>query len=344
MIKVKIYNPVSGRNEPTFRPIFFVKNLLKEYSIDITDSDDYDYLFIGMNEFINKKVPLNESIDAGLKFLSTINGPYFLFDGSDSHSLMGSYEVFTQSNAIYLFKQQLHKNKHNYSVPKAFNKWFFGSGSDLDLSYNIPDDVWSKIKLTGWNFMSHVPSHKNFLDLNLNKPIDICAVFGLGQENSYSYDHGIRNDFYYTSHRKNIHNVLEKLSKKYNIVYGRKPWNEYMNILYNSKVCISPFGMGEIRQGDGESMQVGTLIVKENMDMYDFGANVWNANETYIPFEYDCSNLEDQLNTVLSNYNEYSKLIINFREKYLKEYDEHKLCLHWYNIFKNLPGIETIKN
>ena len=60
MIKIKILNPTKGRNEPTFRPFWFIRNQLREYSIDITDSDDYDYLFVGMNDFINKKISLKE--------------------------------------------------------------------------------------------------------------------------------------------------------------------------------------------------------------------------------------------------------------------------------------------
>ena len=45
MIKVKIQNPTKGRNEPTFRPLFFIKEQLKNhYSIEITESDDFDYL------------------------------------------------------------------------------------------------------------------------------------------------------------------------------------------------------------------------------------------------------------------------------------------------------------
>ena len=50
MIKVKILNPVEDRNEPTFRPLFFIKDMLRDYSIDITESDDFDFMFIGMNE------------------------------------------------------------------------------------------------------------------------------------------------------------------------------------------------------------------------------------------------------------------------------------------------------
>ena len=106
MIKVKIQNPVLGRNEITFRPFLYLKDMLRDYSIDITESDDYDFLFVGMHDFIDKKRSLQESINYGLESIEDITGDYFLFDGSDSVSLMGSYEVFEKSNAIYLFKNQ----------------------------------------------------------------------------------------------------------------------------------------------------------------------------------------------------------------------------------------------
>ena len=67
MIKVKILNPTEDRNEPTFRPLFFVEDMLRDYSIDITDSDDFDYLFVGMYDFIYKDKPLSESIYTGLE-------------------------------------------------------------------------------------------------------------------------------------------------------------------------------------------------------------------------------------------------------------------------------------
>tara|TARA_Y100000310_G_scaffold297409_1_gene330392 strand:+ start:714 stop:1739 length:1026 start_codon:yes stop_codon:yes gene_type:complete len=340
MIKIKIQNPFVGRNEPTFRPLLFVKDMLRDYSIDITESDDYDYLFIGMADFIDKRVSLQDSIDKGLENLSKITGDYFLFDGSDSHSLMGAYEVFDQSNAIYLFKQQLHRDPNNYKIPKAFNKWFMGSGSDLDLAYDIPKSTWDRIKLTGWNFMSHIPDHKKFLPINTNKTIDICAVFGTGNGNP-SYDHMVRNDEYYTSHRKQIWKELNKLSKKYNIVSGRQPWNEYMQTLYNSKICISPFGMGEIRQGDGEAIQLGTIICKEDMSQYDFGTNAWHEEQTYLPYNFDCSNLVEQIEKILGNYNNYSYIIDNMRHVYTLEYDYHKLCMRWYNIFSNMDSISN---
>ena len=337
MIKVKIQNATKGRNEPTFRPLLFIKDQLRDYSIDITNSNDYDYLFIGMHDFINKKISLEESINTGLANLSKITGDYFLFDGSDSHSLMGAYEVLKQSNAIYLFKNQLHKDKEMYKIPKAFGKWYFGDESGLELSYNIPNKDWNRIKLTGWNMMSNVPSHKNYQPINLNKSIDICAIFGSGGD--ISYDHEVRNDIMYKEHREKIFQELKKLKQKYNIVSGRMDWQNYMKTLYNSKICISPFGMGEIRQGDGECVQMGTLICKENMSMFNFGSNVWEEEKTYIPFEYDCSNLVNQLDKVLSNYNSYENIINNMRIKYFEEYKPEKLCKRWYDIFSNIDDI-----
>ena len=124
MIKVKILNPIEDRNEPTFRPLFFIKDKLRDYSIDITESDDFDFMFVGMNEFINKDVSLDESVDRGLENLFKITGDYFLFDGSDSTSLMGAYEVLDESKAIYLFKNQL-LNREEYKKPTTLNKWFF---------------------------------------------------------------------------------------------------------------------------------------------------------------------------------------------------------------------------
>ena len=58
MIKVKILNPTKDRNEPTFRPFFFIKDMLKDYSIDITESDDFDFLIIGK---IYQKTTLNQT-------------------------------------------------------------------------------------------------------------------------------------------------------------------------------------------------------------------------------------------------------------------------------------------
>ena len=339
MIKVKILNPSLFRNEPTFRPFAFIQQkLYTDYSIQFTDSDDYDYMFVGMHDFIDKKRPLQESIDYGLENLSKISGDYFLFEGSDSTSLMGGYEVFEQSNALYLFKNQMLPSQEAYKVPYAHNKWFWGSGSDLDLSYDIPDNLWSRIKFTGWNVGQLVPSYRDFQPMNKNKEIDICAIFKANHEPNS--DHKSRNDLLYTTHRKGLWDVLQPLKSKYNMIYNRLPFNEYIENLANSKISFSPFGMGEICFRDFECMQYGTIMIKPNQDLVHTIPNIYEDGKTYIGCKYDWSDLEEKIDYILSNFSELNENINGeIRKRFVEGYDLNKLCLHWYNIFKNVDGV-----
>ncbi len=104
MIKVKLYELDKHRNECTFRPYIWAHNVLKDVGIEFTRGDSYDYAWVAQASFLNKKVSLQESVDNGLEFLSKITGDYMLIDGQDSTSLMGSYEVFKDSNALLLLK------------------------------------------------------------------------------------------------------------------------------------------------------------------------------------------------------------------------------------------------
>ena len=51
-----------------------------------TDSEDFDYLFIELHDFIDKKKSLKDTF-----YGTKIDGDYFLFEGSDSTSLMGGF-------------------------------------------------------------------------------------------------------------------------------------------------------------------------------------------------------------------------------------------------------------
>jgi len=338
MIKIKILNPTKDRNEPTFRPFWFIKDKLRDYSIDITESNDFDYLFIGMSDFINKKIPLEESIQNGIANLSTITGDYFLFEGSDSTSLMGAYEVFEKSKAIYLFKNQLLPTKEHYQNEYAHNKWFWGSGSDLDLSYDISKDNWNRIKLTGWNIGQLLPDYRRFQQINTNKQIDICAIFRGKMD--WNTDHNSQNNHFYQNHRSGLWNKLDNLKSQYKMVCDRLPKDEYLKTLWNSKISFSPFGMGEICFRDFECMQFGTIFIKPNQDLVHTIPNIYEDGKTYIGCKYDWSDLEEKIDYIMTNFDELNERInLELRKRFIEGYDYNRLCMHWYNIFKNLPNI-----
>ena len=344
MIKVKIQNPILGRNEITFRPFLYLKDMLRDYSIDITESDDYDFLFVGMHDFIDKKRTLQESINYGLETLEDITGDYFLFDGSDSVSLMGSYEVFEKSNAIYLFKNQTLKNREDYNTPYAFNKWFFGTGSELDLSYNIPQNMWDKIKLSNINCGRTIfgngiePKMGSMQQINPNKNIDICAIFKA--DHGFCEDHKVRNDIPYSHHRKGLWDKLNTF-KKYSMLTEKMPFEQYVQNLSKSKICISPFGMGELCFRDFEAMLFGTILLKPDQSIITTSPNIYVEGETYIGCKLDWSDLNEKIEYIMDNFNELNeKLNHNIRNMFIEEYTHENFCMNYYNIFNNLTSVE----
>ena len=302
MIKVKILNPTKCRNEPTFRPLLFVKDMLRDYSIDITDSNDYDFLFVGMKDFYDKNKSLKDSTDWGLENLNKIteNGDYFLFDGQDSTSIMGSYEVFEQSDAIYMFKNQTLNNREDYKTPYSLSKWFFGSDNECGVSYDITENKWDRIKLSGYNLGSLLPHYHDFQPINSDKTIDMCAIYSA--KHNYSEEHKFRNDLFYTKHRDGAWGILNDMKNKHDVRTAKLPFQEYIKVLHNSKLSLSPFGMGEICFRDFECMQWGTVIVKPNMSMVRTKPNIYIEDETYISVKPDWSDLKEKTKKVLGNF------------------------------------------
>ena len=341
MIKIKILNPTKDRNEPTFRPFFFIKDMLRDYSIDITESNDFDFLIIGMSDFWDMSLTLKDSVEWGLENVDKLSegGDHFLFDGFDSTSLLGAYEVFEKSNAIYLFKNQLLKDKDEYKNKYAYGKWWFGTGSGLDVSYDISDNLWSRIKLSGFNLGCQLPDYHNHYDISKDKIYDICAIYQ-GVHKPVPFNQVTAPGIQYTEHRKGAWDILENFKDKYSILADRLPKQEYLQKLWQSKLALSPFGQGEICYRDFELMQFGTLMVKPDMSRIDTFPNPYVEDVNYVSVKADWSDLMEKVEDILNNYEKYSNFSENFRQKFKEVYTWENVCLYWYNIFKNLDTIK----
>jgi len=330
MVKIKIHNPKEDRNEPTFRVMLAVQHYFREIGIDFTSSNDYDFLFIGMNDFINKKWSIEESIDWGSENVERLgeNGDYFLFDGSDSTSIMGGVEVMRNTNPIYYIKNQF-LDFDLYNKPCSFGRWFWGEG-DNNQSYDLTEEDRSKMKLSGWN-LGHLQGHLFEKDIPRvsSKSIDVCAIFQA--EHRENYEHTFRNDIPYTEHRKGVWNTLDK---KFNSITDKLPYQEYIDKLRNSKVAISPFGMGEICFRDFEVMALKSILIKPDMKIVNTKPNIYIDGETYYSVKYDWSNLNEVIESVLDKN-------IDSVQKYRELYDTKHYILHYYELLKNLNGVET---
>ena len=344
MIKIKIKDPMIGKNSISFLGFVLLKDILRDYSIDVTDSEDYDYMFLGAHDILNKGLSLQDSIDYGLENCDKITGEYFIFDGSDSTSLMGSYEVLEQSDAMFLFKNQLLKNREDYKKSTSFNKWFYKNGSDLDLGYDIAEENWKRIKLSGWNLGYTMPNKTFRPDIQTwhpicqDKTIDLCAIFNANHPPSS--DHFAENGSYYTNHRNGAWDAIGD-NPGYSFVKDKLPFQEYINTLYQSKLSISPFGMGEVCYRDFEVFELGVVMIKPTMDIVDTIPNPYIPDETYIPVDLDWEDLNKIVLKMLDKPDKLQYLVENSRKVYDEIYSAHNFCKYWYDFFSSLNDIEN---
>ncbi len=336
MIKVKL---TDSSNMKCFSGLIHTKDLLRDYSIDITDSDDYDYEFVHADEFVNLSLPLQESIDRGIDNLSKKSGDYFLFHGGDSTSIMGAYEVFIESEAKFLFKKQL-LSQDDYKNKTTINKWFFGNGSDLDKGYDISDDVYDRMKLTGYNVAHNWPHLQQMQVGNVDRDVDVCAIYQ-GILDNGNMDHELRTDVLYTKHRKTAWDILDNLNDKYNVVKGQSTPQQFVEVMKRSKVGLSPFGMGELCYRDLELIQWGCLLVKPDMSKVITEPDFFKPMETYVPVKTDWSDLNETIEKVLANFKDYQYIIDNARNKVVEMYSYQNVCMYWYNFFANMSGVEN---
>ena len=334
MIKIKLYELEKHRAECTFRPYIAAQNTLREIGIEFTQGDSYDYAWISQVSFMNKKVPLQQSIDNGLEFLSKVTGDYMLLDGQDSTSLMGSIEVFRGSNAILLLKNSLLKDRSLYEQSWNLGRYYWGKGE-----YAVPEfEQWSdKIRLSGTNWISThwAGTHNHYI--NALKEYDVAAMFQYPSLKS-SYEHGRLQSGYYDEHRKPVYDVLNRLP--YNVAKldngQRVSAAEYYNRMATSKIVIAPFGYGEMAPRDLEAMRFGCILIKPDMGYIDTTPNIYIPNETYIPCKHDFSDLEDKIHEILGNYQDYQYIVENARKHVELMMHPNWIADHLYSIFKDM--------
>jgi hypothetical protein len=338
MIKVKLYELDKHRNETTFRPLLFQHELFSEMGIKFVTDGSADFAFVGQASFLNKKLPLSESVEQGINFLKTVKEPYFLFDGQDSTSLIGSYDVMEKSNAIYLIKNNLLKDRSLYKNKYINGRYFWGEGN---YSCNNFDSNSSKIILSGFNWLNTYGNNINIVSYNKNRKYDVCCLIGLSKEN---YEHNVRTDSYYNSPRQKLFDEIKKL-KCTTITTeknGKLDRESYFKSLMDSKICISPYGYGEIAIRDIEAISAGCIIIKPDMSFVDTIPNVYESDKTYISCKPDYSDLYEKVNYVLDNYEILSeKMYKCVQEKSKKEFDIYKLLEYYHSIFINLPNVTT---
>jgi hypothetical protein len=97
----------------------------------------------------------------------------------------------------------------------------------------------------------------------------------------------------------------------------------YYREMRSSRICVSPFGYGELCWRDFEAVLMGSLLVKPDMSHVRTEPDIFVPGETYVPVRWDFSDLaevcerylldEDARNTITKNaYSVISNYYDNF--------------------------------
>ena len=340
MIKIKLYELDKHRNECAFRPYIAAQSILREIGIEFTQGDSYDYAWIAQASFLNKKVSLEQSVNDGLEFLSKVTGDYMLLDGQDSTSLLGSYEVFKQSNALLLLKNSLLKDRSLYKQGLNLGRYYWGAG---DYKLDDIDEYSDRIVLSGTNWLSTHWSGINvqWHPIDRLRKYDVSAMFQYPSK-QIIYEHGIDQTTPYDKFRTNCIDQLNRSSRSVAKLENgeRVSQQEYFQRMYDSTLIVAPFGYGEMAPRDLEAAMFGSVLIKPDMSYIDTAPNVFVPNETYVPCKHDFSDLNEKIDMLLGDKELCSYIVSNARARYNEMMNPQRVALHVYNILKQLPGVE----
>ncbi len=338
MIKIKLLELNRHRNETTFRPFLYLKELFADIGVQFVTDGNSDITFVGQASIADKSLSLENSVDKGISFLKNIENPYYIFDGQDATSLIGTYEVFKDSKARNLFKYILLKDRSLYKQGWANGRVFWGEGDYRCTDFDSYSD---RILLSGFNWLNTYGYDINIVPFNMKREIDVCALFGRVPE---SYEHKLRTDKFYNSPREKMLDIVSNLNfnSKTSRKHGKLPKNQYYNTLQQSKVYISPYGFGEYAIRDLEAMQFGCILIKPDMSHMEGIPNIFYKDKTYIPCKPDLSDLEEKIEYAISNYESiYPLFYNNIKSMIVKEFDPHATIKYHHNFLKTLPEITT---
>jgi Glycosyl transferases group 1 len=103
--------------------------------------------------------------------------------------------------------------------------------------------------------------------------------------------------------RMNVEPILGRLQNSYRVILPKERVGreEYYREMSDSKICVSPFGYGEICWRDFEAILCGCLIIKPDMNHIETTPDIFRPYRTYVPVRWDYSDLEEKCSYYLAN-------------------------------------------
>ena len=130
----------------------------------------------------------------------------------------------------------------------------------------------------------------------------------------YDYFSLMNTKFYRKSvgyQRIELKKKLENLKNKNGIIKGRFNKKKYYEVLRNSKVSIGAFGWGEVCYREFEAIICGAAFITADMSKIETWPNIYHEGHTYLSYDFEFENLENNLNILINDISLRKKLVTN---------------------------------
>jgi hypothetical protein len=244
------------------------------------------------------------------------------------------FDTFDQTSSPYLgameyvdgyFKSQIYSNVADYSreyeggyiVSDWVHRYLGVDLADWSFGSQMPPGCESKLHC-GWNMgVSRFYKHLRRLGRFFGRVWKERSVF-LNCRFTLPERDQVQKWEWYHDYRRFCGLEADKLRNRFrltgNHALGRA---RYIHELWNSQVVFSPFGWGEVCFRDFETVACGAVLLKPDMSHLRTEPNIYENWVTYVPVDWDLSNLEERCQWILDHPVESEQMIENARTRLL---------------------------
>jgi hypothetical protein len=115
--------------------------------------------------------------------------------------------------------------------------------------------------------------------------------------------------------RNSVVSKLEPMCRCYRVMMSlpasRVPRKQYYDELLRSRICVSPFGYGEVCGRDIEAIICGSLLIKPDVSHLLSHPDIFIPGETYIPVRWDYADLAETCTRYLDWEAERARIAAN---------------------------------
>jgi hypothetical protein len=278
---------ISESRRYAFEQMEALKFCLKynDYGFSITEEEKKADIFICHNNLFEN--------------ISNYNVPTIIVERTDSSTIVNdNCRIFLENdNVIALFKSNNLKNL-KLNNEKLVQKRYHYKKINNNLSeekaskYEIKEKNFYKIKtLIPLIIQERFYNLKNN-KLNYKKKYDLCLV---------ASSH-IKKCKFISKHRINCYNKLLNCKfSKICLLDKNIPYKDWIEILTSSRICISPWGFGEMCYRDFESLYCSSILLKPDCSFLNGFPNIYENNIYYKQCNHNFEDLEEIIDEILKN-------------------------------------------